>query len=361
MAKKSQPKHAAPKHAAASPKKAQSAAIDFPFVKVTAFIILIVCIVILGKYVYEIIQAKKNHTDLKDLYNSHRSEQAAEVTIPSPDEMTATVTAATTVEDEVIGYEEFPDETAATLPETTTAETTPAPRPVMAAAQALLDINTDTVGYVNIPGCVDEPVVKGKDNDWYLTHNFYGQERQCGTCFADYRDVVGDHERSDNVVLYAHDQKDGTMFGCLKWYRNNVYYWKENPFIYFSTNYEDETYVIVSAFIVNALPEHDNGNIFDYNNYIDFADEGKYSFETFSKEIYERSHFHTGIDIAEDDAYLTLSTCAYDWDEPRLVIVARRLRDGETTDSIDLTGFEKNDNIKWPAIWYKYNGGSYNG
>ena len=275
--------------------------------------------------------------------------------------MTATVTAATTAENEVIGYEEFTDQTAATLPETTTVETTTTlpPRPIMDAAQALLDINPDTVGYVNIPGCVDEPVVKAKDNEWYLTHNFYGQERQCGTCFADYRNVVGDRERSDNIVLYAHDQKDGTMFGCLKWYRNSVYYWRENPFIYFNTNYADETYVIVSVFIVNALPEHDNGNLFDYNNYIDFAKDGKYSFKTFAHEIYERSHLHTGIDFNEEDAYLTLSTCAYDWDESRLVIVARRLRDGETTENMDLTGLEKNDNIKWPAIYYKYNGGSY--
>ena len=34
-------------------------------------------------------------------------------------------------------------------------------------------------------------------------------------------------------------------------------------------------------------------------------------------------------------------------------------KDGETTENMDLSGFVLNDNIKWPAIYYKYNGGSY--
>ncbi|MBQ4310380.1 MAG: hypothetical protein II773_02175, partial [Oscillospiraceae bacterium] len=65
------------------------------------------------------------------------------------------------------------------------------------------------------------------------------------------------------------------------------------------------------------------------------------------------------VDINENDKFLTLSTCSTEWDSARHAIVARKLRSGETTDSIDITGFSKNPNPKWPAIYYKYNGGSY--
>ena len=364
------PRHAAPgsvpvkaparKTAGKNGKNAKASGGKFDTTRVFALIVLIVCVGVLGKYLYEIIEAWKLRSDLSEMYSSaQRNTTTAPTTIPPPEEMTNT---SVTTEDEYVTYEELnePPATIATEEITTIHyEPPPEPRPIMPAAQKLLDINPQTVGHVYIPGCVDEPVVKGTDNEYYLTHNFKGQERQCGTCFADHRNVIGDWERSDNITLYAHNQKDNTMFGYLDQYRWNLYYWKENPFVYFNTNYAEETYVIISSFVVNALPEHDNGYVFDYQNYIDFAPEGQYSFDFFAHEIYERSWFHTGIDYNEDDAYLTLSTCSTEWDDSRHVIVARRLRDGETTENMDLSGFVLNDNIKWPAIYYKYNGGSY--
>lgn len=228
----------------------------------------------------------------------------------------------------------------------------------LAAAKELLAINPDTVGYVRIPDCVDEPVVKGTDNEYYLKHNFYNNQRQCGTCFADYRNKVGGYERSDNIILYAHNQKDGTMFGNLDYYRWDPAYWLKNPFVYFNTNYSEDVYVIIASFVINTLPEHDNGNpVFDYQNYIDFNDD--YPYDKFMDEITKRSTIITGIDCTEDDEYLTLSTCSTEWDESRHVIVARKLRADESTDTIDTTKFSKNPNPKWPAIYYKYNGGTY--
>ena len=76
-------------------------------------------------------------------------------------------------------------------------------------------------------------------------------------------------------------------------------------------------------------------------------------------EITKRSTIITGVDCNEDDEYLTLSTCSTEWDDSRHILVARKLRDGETADSIDTTKFSKNPNPKWPAIYYKYNGGTY--
>lgn len=293
-------------------------------------LVIIVCIAILGVYFYHIFEAKQNHTDIKSIYrkiSQRNPEQTASPVVILPEE----------------GGEEIVRAPLVDLP----------------FAEEMLAINPDYVGYVSIPGRVDEAVVQAKDNEYYLKKNIYDQTRSCGTVFADYRNVVSDYAdlQSDNIILYGHNQRDGTMFGELDYYKWDYKYWLQNPFIYFDNRYEQSTYVIIASFVVNTEPEHDNGYVFDYQNYIKFSD--SYPFEKFIKEINDRSHFHTGIDVNENDKFITLSTCSYEWEPSRHVIIGRKLRSGETTESLDLSGFEVNPNPKWPAVYYKYNGGTY--
>ena len=109
---------------------------------------------------------------------------------------------------------------------------------------------------------------------------------------------------SDNITLYGHNQKDGTMFGTLDKYKWDYSYWLKNPFIYFDTNYEQGTYVIIASFVTNTKPEHDNGYVFDYQNYSKFQDTGTYTYENFVKEITERSTIITGVDVQKGDKFL---------------------------------------------------------
>lgn len=291
---------------------------------------LIVCGVILGVYFYHIFEAKQNHSDIKNIYNQIGQKNAGETSDP-----------------------------VVILPDENGGEIERAPLVNLPFADEMLAINPNYVGYVSIPGRVNEAVVQGEDNEYYLKKNIYDQTRSCGTVFADFRDVVSDYAdlQSDNIILYGHNQRDGTMFGELDYYKWDYKYWLQNPFIYFDNRYEQSTYVIIASFVVNTEPEHDNGYVFDYQNYINFND--SYPFETFIKEINERSHFHTGIDVNENDKFITLSTCSYEWEPSRHVIIGRKLRSGETAETMDLSGFEVNSNPKWPAVYYKYNGGTY--
>lgn len=310
---------------------------------IIAAVVLAVCLIVLGWYFYTVYEAKQNNREISDIFNNtpqYRVIHAAD--------------------------EDAPDSTAETSApdgdgsdDSTVTEIVREPLIVTPSAQELLNINPDTVGYVRVPGIIEEVVVQGDDDKYYLTHNFYNETRQCGTCFADYRNNVNDYPdmQSDNIVLYAHNQADGSMFGNMDYYRWNYNYWQENPFIYFSNNYEESTYVIISSFVTNALPEHDDGNVFDYWNYIDFND--TYSYDTFISEITKRSTIITGVDVQPTDKFLTLSTCSTEWDESRHAIIARRLRDGETVDDFDTSKLQINQNPKWPAIYYKYHGGSY--
>jgi len=293
-------------------------------------IALIVCGIILAVYFYHIIEAKQNHNELKDKYKVYN-------------DMGQTVAEAETQPAVTESGGEIVRQPLVNLP----------------FADEMLDINPDYTGYVSIPGVVSEAVVQAEDNNAYLKTNFYGQNRVCGTVFADFRNVVNDYAdlQSDNIILYGHNQRDGTMFGQLDYYKWDSKYWLQNPFIYFDNRYEQSTYVIIASFITNTMPEDDDGNVFDYQNYVDFND--SYPFDTFAKELRERSHFNTGIDFNENDQFITLSTCSYEWDEARHVIVGRKLRDGETTENLDTTNFAVNSNPKWPAIYYRINGGSY--
>lgn len=295
---------------------------------------LIVCGVILAVYFYHIFEAKQNHAELRDkykIYNNLGQTDSADGSAGQP-----SVT-------EVGEDGEIIRKPLVTLP----------------FAEEMLAVNKDYAGYVSIPGVLSEAVVQAADNEYYLKKNIYDQTRSCGTVFADYRDNVNDYAdlQSDNIILYGHNQRDGTMFGQLDYYKWDYKYWLQNPFIYFDNKYEQSTYVIIASFITNTEPEHDNGNVFDYQNYINF--DGKHSFDTFIKELDERSHFHTGIDVNEDDKFITLSTCSYEWEPARHVIIGRKLRAGETTGNIDTTNFAVNPNPKWPAVYYKYNGGTY--
>lgn len=127
-------------------------------------------------------------------------------------------------------------------------------------AKKLLAQNPDTVGYITIEGSqVDNPVVQTSNNEYYLDHGFDGQEFRAGTVFMDCTDDFGaDPETwSENIVLYGHNMADNTMFGSLRQYRQNPSYYKEAPFITFSSNYADYTYVMVGLLITGGDADSD--------------------------------------------------------------------------------------------------------
>ncbi len=290
---------------------------------------LLVCAVVLSVYFYHLFEARQNHANIKVIYKK-ASDSATGDENSLPDSLIEP------------GAERKP-------------------LVLLPAALTMQELNLNYAGFVEIPNCVSEAVVQYEDNDFYLDHNIYDQKRSCGTVFADFRNIVNDYENSDNIILYGHNQKDGTMFGQLDYYKFNPKYWLTNPYIYFDTLYSEDVYVIIASFITNTEPEHDNGYVFDYHNFINFKDEGDYTYDRFMTEITERSQIITGIDVNSGDKFLTLSTCSYEWEPSRHVLVARKLREGETTQNIDTSGFNVNTNPKWPAIYYKYNGGSYSG
>lgn len=210
--------------------------------------------------------------------------------------------------------------------------------------------NQDTFGWITIPNTkIDYVVVKGKNNSQYLRHDFYGEYAKHGTVFAD--SSCNLYPISQNTVLYGHHMHDGTMFADLKKYRKLDGY-RASPVIDFNTLYEKKQYKVFAVFLTNATYEDDNDYIFNYmvTNFKDDAE-----FLEFCEQIKMRSILQTDVDIQAGDKLLTLSTCEYDFDNARLVVVAREVREGESTD-VDTTKAKINNNARYPQIWYDKRG-----
>lgn len=253
--------------------------------------------------------------------------------------------------------------TTAPVTEEVTTTTEPPPLVTLEQMESLLEANEHTAGWITVGGTsIDTVVVQNEDNSYYLNHDFYGSWSQPGTVFADFRCVVNDYDdkQSDNIVLYGHNQADGTMFGTLNKYKikhsntKNFDFYLEHPTFTFSNLYQEYTYKIIATFIIEVEPRHTrDGQIFDYHNYIKFGS-SKYTYEDFIKNVEERSAIITGVDVQKGDKFLTLSTCSNEFEPSRLVVIGRRVRDGESPE-VDTSKAKLNENAKEPDLNFIYN------
>jgi nicotinamide-nucleotide amidase len=210
----------------------------------------------------------------------------------------------------------------------------------------LLAINKDVVGWIKVPNTIiDYPVVQGTDNDYYLKHDINRKSDKNGTIFADYKCVFSLETPPKNTILYGHHMRSGVMFENLLKY-DKVDFYRQNPVIRFNSKYQEGEWVIFSIMKINTLKEH--GEPFNFMR-TDFA--GDEDFLNYVEEIRLRSTIETRaqIDILPTDEILTLSTCSYEYSDFRTVLVARKIREGESL--IDVSGVVKATNPLMPKVW----------
>lgn len=225
-----------------------------------------------------------------------------------------------------------------------------------AGAAEMIKINPDAAGWITIDGTnIDLPVVQRKaedGNEYYLDHDFNGGNSKAGTVFIDMRAVIRPDRQSANLVLYGHNQRDGSMFGDLAKYKKDISFYREHPVVTFSTNYGTEQYKIVGYFITTVLPEQSrNGYVFEYHNYFDLDDENTYN--AFISQVLDRSLINTSVDVRFGDEFLTLSTCSNEFEPSRFVVVCRKIRDGESP-AVDTAGASVNTDAVEPDYNYIY-------
>lgn len=221
----------------------------------------------------------------------------------------------------------------------------------------LWSLNPDVRAFVRIKDTpINYPIVQEMDNDYYLRRDFYKEDNQYGVPFFDFR--VDVEKPSDNMMIYGHNMDtsgrflDVKMFGEIVKYKDIEYY-KEHPIIDYSTVYEDGVYKVFSVFITNAY--QNQGHVFDYYNFIDAENDEQFS--EFLHQLKARSVIDTGVDVEPGDKLITLSTCSYEFNDMRTVVVARRVRDGES-EKVDVDAAKVNPNPLYPDIVYNKWGGT---
>lgn len=193
-------------------------------------------------------------------------------------------------------------------------------RSIINKFKKLYSDNEDIIGWISINNTqLDYPVMQSDDNEFYLNHNFDKKFDRKGVPFLDTR---CDYQKpGKNLIIYGHNQKDGSRFGSLLLYKDEDYY-KSNKIIRFDTLYEEAEYEIVSVFISKIYERTEDA--FKYYNYTDMNSYDE--FEEFSRNIKEMSLYNTNIELSYEDEYITLSTCEYSVEDGRFVIVARKIR-----------------------------------
>ena len=179
--------------------------------------------------------------------------------------------------------------------------------------------NSDTIGWLKIDGMtIDYVVMQAPDEiNKYLRHDFYGKDSTRGCLFVDeYCDIFN----SDNIIIYGHNMKDGSMFGTLDSYTDESFY-AEHKIIRFDTIYEKHSYEVVAA-ISTSIPAKDE-DVFRYYEYTSSNDEE--TFLDYADFIEKNKLYDTGVEINPGDKLLTLSTCAYHTTDGRFVVVARQI------------------------------------
>lgn len=213
---------------------------------------------------------------------------------------------------------------------------------ILPELQPIYDLNSDLVGYLDFPyeGLnLQYPVMQTPaDSDYYLSHDFYGEESIVGCPYVPVSCDV--FEPSDNVVIYGHNLKTGGMFNKLTYYREKSY-WENHQTFRFDTLYERHTYQIFAVFKTAAQQYTDDGEVWGFpfhrlNNF-DTQEEfdqfiANVKGAAFTSGGYQGWTFYdTGITPQYGDKLLCLVTCEYTMKDPsgsingRLVVMAVRV------------------------------------
>ncbi len=179
----------------------------------------------------------------------------------------------------------------------------------------LYELNSDFVAWISIEGTgIDYPVMHTPDNhNYYLKHSFEKKWSDYGVPYVDGNCVVG---QSNNLVIYGHHMRNGSMFYDLEKYADYDF-WQEHPVIQFDTLEGFGTYEVIAVFRYDTYKED-----FHYNWFYDL-DEA--TFEHYVTECMERRLYDTGKTAVYGDKLITLSTCEYTYENGRFVVVARKI------------------------------------
>ena len=168
----------------------------------------------------------------------------------------------------------------------------------------------DIVGWLYCPDTViNLPVTKYDDNMFYLHKDIDGNYSSYGTLFVecmcqpDYKDT--------NTIIYGHHMNDGKMFAKLVEYNYQSYY-DQHPLFYLNTPKYNYRIELFAGFVTK-----NDSDVYNIN----FASDEE--FTAWLESLESQSKFQSSVEVGPGDKILTLSTCTYEYDDARFVVLGK--------------------------------------
>lgn len=173
--------------------------------------------------------------------------------------------------------------------------------------EALKKINDDAAAWLYGPDTViDYPVMRADDYDWYLNHLPDGTYNANGTLFLDYNSSADFSGRLN--IIYGHHMRSKKMFGSLEGYKKQEYF-DQNPWLYFYTEQGNYRVDLKYGCIINAGEWRERAFMFDVN------------LDSLLSYAAAKTTFESSAEYTESDKFLVLSTCSYEFDDARYIVI----------------------------------------
>ena len=178
--------------------------------------------------------------------------------------------------------------------------------------ERLAGINGDYVCWIYAPGTqIDYPIVHGEDNAYYLKRLFSGEKNSAGTLFIDYRNL-GDFQ-DPNTLIYGHHMRNDSMFGTLTDYADQAYF-EAHPYMLLMSGREICLIQLFAGYTTS-----------DRDHCYDIAISDEEDMRQFISEAMRKTDFRSGTEVLTTDRLVTLSTCAYAFEDARYIALGRLL------------------------------------
>ena len=174
------------------------------------------------------------------------------------------------------------------------------------SVQAMNSAYPDAVGWLYIPDTsINYPIMQGGDNDFYLHHAYDGSSLQAGSIFLDYR--CENRFMNPVNIVYGHNMRNGSMFaGVLNfadyaYFDSHRYGWLATP----ETVYRIDFFSCAKAGMDDKLYD------------------GSSPVSQWIPQIADRSAVFRDADFSEDDRFISLSTCSYEFENARTILTGK--------------------------------------
>ena len=181
----------------------------------------------------------------------------------------------------------------------------PAPGFLNAEILRLRKDHPNAVGWISVPDTgIEFPFVQGEDNEYFLRRDVDGAYLYAGVPFLDYRcaaDCSG-----GNSIFYGHNLRNGSMFGPLEHFREQDYMTAHPEILIYLETHTVHAQIVACLVVDPGEKEY----LYDLEPGPDHL-----------RKLLSDARCIRQTEIPEAPRYITLSTCGYEFNGARIVIV----------------------------------------